>query len=43
MDRKPPELNETRPIVMSDNIYSEQETRRAKRIFMNRLTDYLEA
>ena len=29
--------------MLSDNIFSEQETKRAKKIFMSRLSDYLDA
>ena len=32
-----------KPTVLSDNIFSEQETKRAKKIFMSRLSDYLDA
>ncbi len=31
-----------KPNVLTDNIFDEKEKQQAKRIFMNRLTDYLE-
>ncbi len=31
-----------KPNVLTDNIFNEKEKQQAKRIFMNRLTDYLE-
>jgi len=37
--RKAPKVKSN---VLSDNIFEEHEKQRAKRIFMNRLTDYLE-